>query len=245
MRRALTQLGYGFVYHFHTINERPHHIPVWEELAERKFGSSQSPITREDFDRVLGDCGAVTDLPCAAFWEELMDAYPEAKVVLVERDTEAWFRSFKGVILDGAFSWRTKFLIWGTNWGVVDASAFRMNESIMLGTFRAWNRADLEKNARAVYLEHYERIAAKAEADGRPLLRMKLGDGYESLCKFLGKPVPLEAFPRGNDQAVAARVLKSVRSGLLIQLVRRMLKRVLLISVAVGVAVGLGKVTYV
>jgi hypothetical protein len=28
-----------------------------------------------------------------------MDAYPNAKIVLVEREIEAWFRSFKSVVL--------------------------------------------------------------------------------------------------------------------------------------------------
>lgn len=34
---------------------------------------------------------AVTDMPAAYFAEELIEAYPDAKVILTTRDTESWF----------------------------------------------------------------------------------------------------------------------------------------------------------
>jgi hypothetical protein len=34
------------------------------------------------------------------------------------------------------------------------------------------------------------------------LLIMDIKDGWEPLCKFLGKPVPDKPFPRGNETAV-------------------------------------------
>ncbi|KAM4059021.1 hypothetical protein HRG_008108 [Hirsutella rhossiliensis] len=40
------------------------------------------PRTGEDFDRILWNYDAVTDDPCCLFIEELIDAYPEAKVIL-------------------------------------------------------------------------------------------------------------------------------------------------------------------
>ena len=33
------------------------------------------------------------------------------------------------------------------------------------------------------------------------LLVMELSQGWEPLCKFLGKPIPDEPFPRANDSA--------------------------------------------
>ena len=33
-----------------------------------------------------------------------MDAYPDAKIVLVERNIEAWYRSFEAVFIGGIFS---------------------------------------------------------------------------------------------------------------------------------------------
>lgn len=38
------------------------------------------------------------------------------------------------------------------------------------------------------------------------LLIMKLEDGWEPLCKFLGKPIPDIPFPQVNDREAADRV---------------------------------------
>ncbi len=48
-----------------------------------------------------------------------------------------------------------------------------------------------------MYKEHYKRL----QADMKPgtYLEWTPEDGWEPLCKFLGKPVPEIAFPRGND----------------------------------------------
>jgi len=48
-----------------------------------------------------------------------------------------------------------------------------------------------------MYREHYERL----EADLKPgtYLNWTAEDGWEPLCKFLGKPVPDTPFPSGNN----------------------------------------------
>lgn len=52
-------------------------------------------FTRTDWDQLLGSYSAVSaDPPAVAFAEDLIAAYPEAKVILVEREIESWYRSF-------------------------------------------------------------------------------------------------------------------------------------------------------
>lgn len=48
-----------------------------------------------------------------------------------------------------------------------------------------------------MYNDHYDRL----QADLKPgtYLDWTPEDGWEPLCKFLGKPVPETPFPRGND----------------------------------------------
>jgi hypothetical protein len=36
---------------------------------------------------------AITDIPCIAFVDELVEAYPNAKVVLTTRDVDSWLSS--------------------------------------------------------------------------------------------------------------------------------------------------------
>lgn len=70
LKQALHILGYDDVYHgFSFAESEPAEKKAWAELGRRKWGSKgdASPITREDFDKILGRCEAVTDQPCACF----------------------------------------------------------------------------------------------------------------------------------------------------------------------------------
>lgn len=60
---------------------------------------SHKPTTRHQWDALLGHCQAVTDFPPSAFADELIEAYPDAKVILHIRPTEKWYASAKSTIL--------------------------------------------------------------------------------------------------------------------------------------------------
>jgi len=40
----------------------------------------------------------VSDIPAAIFYQELMDAYPDAKIILTTRDEEKWVQSMNKTI---------------------------------------------------------------------------------------------------------------------------------------------------
>lgn len=42
------------------------------------------------------------------------------------------------------------------------------------------------------------------------LLVVNLGDGWEPLCNFLGKPIPQEPYPQANEREAAAREGKKI-----------------------------------
>lgn len=42
------------------------------------------------------------------------------------------------------------------------------------------------------------------------LLVVKLGDGWEPLCQFLGKPIPQQPYPQANEREAAAREGKKI-----------------------------------
>ena len=220
VKRALEELGYGRVYHGWELNGSQHGL-IWGELTERKYGPNKGPITREHLDRILGAYGGVTEMPCAAFWSELMDAYPEAKIVLVERDMEAWYRSFVTVVVPTVFSWQRDVMTLAMRLGLMPSSPNWFYSTLFKHYFRARNKREMELNARAVYREHYAVVAARAQAEGWPLLRMQLGDGWEPLCKFLGKPVPEKEFPNVNPGAKTVAMVKMYRSRAMMMLLRK------------------------
>lgn len=95
---SLEQLGYKRVSHGFRVAENPGDAVAWCRLGFAKAGyhSPDSGLfTAQSFDRIIGDCDAVTDTPCAIFGPEMLQAYPNAKVILNRRkDDEAWFGVF-------------------------------------------------------------------------------------------------------------------------------------------------------
>ena len=67
MKEAVTELGYGLVYHGFEVATRPRDGDVFEVLTQRKFGSRKAPITRRDLNKIYAKGGAVTDMPSVAF----------------------------------------------------------------------------------------------------------------------------------------------------------------------------------
>ena len=93
MKLALEALGYHEVYHFFNSfsNVRDHNI--WVPLLKAKY-SGQEVNWRAQFDKIFGHCAAVSDTPAIFSAKELVEAHPEAKVILVEREIEVWLKSF-------------------------------------------------------------------------------------------------------------------------------------------------------
>ncbi|RYP61837.1 hypothetical protein DL771_009987 [Monosporascus sp. 5C6A] len=82
MQRALMILGYNEVYHGFSVMANTRDADMWLEgiLAKYDPAPSQKPFGRDEFDNLLGHCEAVCDMPANIFGEELIEAYPDAKL---------------------------------------------------------------------------------------------------------------------------------------------------------------------
>ena len=70
-------------------------IPMWNEALDAKFLGRGKRYDREEWDQLLYNFAAISsDTPAIAFAEDLIKAYPEAKVILVNRDIDKWYDSF-------------------------------------------------------------------------------------------------------------------------------------------------------
>ena len=56
------------------------------------------PYTREKWEILLGTYSAVADVPAVAFVKDLLERYPDTKVVLVDRGIERYKSLNEGVI---------------------------------------------------------------------------------------------------------------------------------------------------
>ena len=152
LREALQELGYRKVHHGYVTCDRPGECPVW--LRFFKLKSKMEPISAVDFDKVIGDCSAVTDFNSAAFAIELAQAYPNAKVILNRRtDLDAWSKSYAATIIAINREWWSWFLsFWDAEffW-------FRRNWEAVAGMFGE----PFEEHGKEIYEDHFRKLQGK------------------------------------------------------------------------------------
>lgn len=259
MKAAFEILGYP-TYHYVSMMENPLDIDFWLELLERKYpyassssstktSSSSSASTSScaspnldakgisptlaDFDALLGHVSAVTDVPCNVFALDLIHLYPNAKVILVEREIDSWFKSFDLNVISSFSSPLTR-LICLLDPGFVGKQG-RLGQLLMRGQWQASSFQQWRSNAKSIYEEHNE--AVKKAVPEERLLVYKLGSGWEPLCKFLGRDVPKEVeFPRVNEtEELKERVFLALMLGLRAAMLRWVKMLVWMIPVLVAV----------
>ncbi len=170
---------------------------MWCSAFDAKFRGKGDRFTRTEWDQLLADSGAVTDVPALAFSEDLIAAYPEAKVVLMERNLEKWYVSFDNAVI------KVMWGAWGQWLASLDPWFVGPLSDVHLRWAKYWFGAssaeEMRAKAKEKYQEHYalvRRIVPKER-----LLEYTLGSGWEPLCEFLGKDIPDVEFPRVNETA--------------------------------------------
>lgn len=174
MKLALEQLGLGPCHHMKEVLASPEQRAIWRAIA-----GGGAP----DWDQALAGYRSAVDWPSTYYWRALSEHWPEAKIVLTLRDSESWVRSMEKTILK-----------------TLKASTDPASIGLTLIAARVFaGRLD----DRAHLIAAYERNTAEVEAafGRRRLLTHRLGDGWQPLCHFLGKPVPDTPYPRTNSTA--------------------------------------------
>ncbi|KAL7800585.1 hypothetical protein V8C43DRAFT_274320 [Trichoderma afarasin] len=201
MAKAYEILGYKNVYHGLTMLDRNQDWVLLEKAADATYPQVLNPgkkppppWTRSDWDQLFGECDAVTDLG-SFFSLQLLKAYPDAKVVLVEREYDRWWRSVEDVAIYALWSLPARIFSY-----IEPITGVRSGDTIrkmMLGFFNARDVHQLRKNAKERYFEHYRQIRELVPPER--LLEYRLGDGWGPLCQFLDREEPNVEFPRTNE----------------------------------------------
>ncbi|KAJ7457774.1 hypothetical protein FB451DRAFT_1047186 [Mycena latifolia] len=193
-----TTLGYKDTHHMQNVLANPVEADVWTEAIDAKFEGKGISFGRAEWDQLLGNCQAVTDVPAILFSEELIAAYPDAKVILTTRDPAAWWKSYAGSLQT---FYRSEHVARAraadpVHFGKVIGFTARCVE-LMVGAPAA---DATEDGSAALFKAHYESV--KAMVPPERLLEVEVGEGWERLCAFLGEEVPVGAFPHTNDAKV-------------------------------------------
>ena len=226
MQQALKILGYENPYHFSSMYGNVQDADMWKEALRAKY-KGYGTFGRAEWDQLLGHVAAVTDAPCNIFGPELIETYPEAKVVLVEREIESWFKSWE-TLIDAAFSPLLRVLSY------TDPLWFGKIQNVgmlwMETQLRARTKQQALDNSRDVYRRHYAEIRRITPKDR--LFEYELGSGWRPLCDFLGKEVPNVAFPHANE----TKTLKTVFEEMGKKAIKSSLKNLGMLVSAVAVA---------
>lgn len=239
MCAALHVLGYP-TYHFFRIFTSVRDADMWAEAYEAKYFGGDATLDRSFFDKLLGHVSAVTDAPAIGFARELIAAYPEAKVILWERDEQTWLESFEEGVISTYKSRVAQLLAWLDPqwWGRIHRIIYG---GMCKGTFGANDQNELRRNSLRVYRAHFATIRELMQDRPGELLEYKMGDGWEPICKFLGEPVPAEVFPRINDRAAVRAMGLAVWLKILDNSIWRLLALTIALMAAIFLASSLHK----
>ncbi len=193
---ALEMLGIGPCYHMVNVLADLSLVQQWSDAFDRTTSGGQVA-----WGEIFAGFIATVDWPGAFFYQELTEAYPEAKVLLSVRDSQAWARSMQDTIW-GAMAgdtmmhdlavarariepgWRQYMDLMKEMWarsGLLGASQDGLDQSALAAAFERYNEQ------------------VRQDVPPERLLVWSPADGWEPLCGFLGVPVPPAPLPRAND----------------------------------------------
>lgn len=174
LKLALEKLGFGPCYHMVEVFQNPDAVNWWIDAA----------AGRPDWEKIFDGYNATVDWPSCTFYAELADTYPEAKVILTERDPGQWFESTQATIFPAERP--------------ADAPpAFQeMFDRVIADLFDG--RIRDRDHVMDVFNRHNAEVRARIPADR--LLVYELAQEWQPLCDFLSVPVPDGPMPRVNTR---------------------------------------------
>jgi hypothetical protein len=173
MREALEVLGFGPCHSMREVESNPEQSRLWDAIAAGAV---------PDWSQLLGGYASCMDWPSARYWPHLVEAFPEAKVILTWRPAESWWDGFETTILPSMTA---------SNGSEARASVLRMIAEQVFG-----GHPDDRECAIACYLANVAMV--RQTVPRRRLLVHSPVDGWAPLCAFLSVPVPEEPYPQAD-----------------------------------------------
>jgi Sulfotransferase domain len=193
---AFEQLGFGPCYHMRDVMmDMDKGLTLWEAVARGE----------PDWDAIFGDAASTCDWPGARYYKELLEYYPDSKVVLSVRSADGWVRSMRDTIWPMYFGdsvmrhmcmaradldplWRRFMALmihmtWADGTGGLAPPEDTYTDAGLAAAMDRWN----------------ERVKQDVPADR--LLVWEPREGWGPLCEFLEVAVPDEPLPNVNDTA--------------------------------------------
>ena len=190
LQQALNDLGAGPCFHMLDLiqgENKERDLPYWIEIANNGD---------YDWHEVFEPWESTVDWPACSRWGELIEVFPEAKVLLNIREFDGFYESCKNTILAVKLAAQRGEIQQDTNrelpapelWGVIE-------KLIWQGDFQG--RFEDREWVRQMYYDRIEEIKAYVPAER--LTVWELGDGWGPLCEMLRVEEPDKPFPHLHD----------------------------------------------
>ncbi len=191
---ALEMLGFGPCYHMVNVLAD---LSLTGQWANALAGQA-------NWDKIFDGFNSAVDYPAAFFHKELLDAYPDAKVVLSVRDGRAWARSMHDTIWglqydEGSIArhlMSARRCIDPAMRAYTDLMSTMLNLAALFGP----TPQQFDEDALVAGMERHN-ADVRAHVPARQLLEWSPADGWGPLCEFLDRPVPAAPLPCVNDSA--------------------------------------------
>ncbi len=194
LKAALEVLGFGPSYTLSEVFRNPRHVRFWEAAS----GHAGEEVDWEGF---FADYGVAVDWPSCSLYGELMEAFPEAPVILTVRDPAPWYESTRSTIYGlrrlttGPLAVRAAFAFAGLFVPGVAGAVRLADRLVWEDTFDG--RFEDRDYAMEVFERHNEAVRRRVPPER--LLVFDVREGWEPLCDFLDVEVPDDPFPRLNE----------------------------------------------
>ncbi len=188
---AIEMLGLGPCYHWVDVLADLDRVGQWQRALD-----GEGP-----WEEIFRGFNSTVDWPGGYFYRELMERYPDAKVLLSVRRPEAWERSFRETIWDMGHGESLLRLLSSARakvdpqWRDYLALVERMFWGPQ-GTFARGHATPAELTAEME--RHNEEVRSTVPAER--LLVWEVSEGWEPLCEFLEVEVPAQPLPHVNDR---------------------------------------------
>jgi len=173
---------------------------------------------KPDVKRVYQNADVCIDMPGNFFYEEILEAFPDCKVILSVREEDSWIESLVRH-LNFYFAMRSSIV------SMLSPTARKMQyvlHSFLNATIGSCNPKSTFV-IRKRYRIHNHRVKSIVPAD--KLLVYNVKEGWKPLCDFLEFEVPTVAFPHENIKSQIIGTLPATRYG---QQMKREMQRGLL-----------------
>jgi hypothetical protein len=187
---ALEMLGLGPCYHMVNVLADLDEAHLWRRALEGD----------EPWEEVFEGFQSTVDWPGSFFYRELVDFYPDAKVLLSIRDAETWERSMRETIF-GILYGDMLMRDLSTARGRVDPkwrTYIEMMEGMWQQSGLISHGADTDSESMRTAMERFNE-EVRANVPSEQLLVWSVTEGWEPLCQFLEVPAPDTPFPHLND----------------------------------------------